>query len=70
MFFEELTPLGQEFMQQPIAFMGGVLAGALRLNLNEDPLKSWLEEQGGQVPTSNPSPSNSQNGGPQSINIQ
>lgn len=45
MFFEELLPLGKEFLQNPVAFAGGFLAGALHLNLNEDPLKSWLEEQ-------------------------
>ncbi|GJN26962.1 hypothetical protein PR202_gb14931 [Eleusine coracana subsp. coracana] len=27
---------------EPVAFMGGVFAGLLRLDLNEDPLKEWL----------------------------
>lgn len=29
--------------QEPVAFLGGVLAGVLGLNLKEDPLRSWLE---------------------------
>ncbi|CAK9151250.1 unnamed protein product, partial [Ilex paraguariensis] len=27
---------------EPIAFMGGMFAGLLRLDLNEDPLKEWV----------------------------
>ncbi|KAG9152318.1 hypothetical protein Leryth_021267 [Lithospermum erythrorhizon] len=29
-------------MQEPVAFLGGVFAGLLRLDLNEDPLKEWV----------------------------
>lgn len=47
MFLEELSPLLQKFMQQPVAFTGGFVSGVLRLSLNEDPLKSWLEQQKG-----------------------
>jgi hypothetical protein len=28
--------------QEPVAFLGGVFAGLLRLDLNEDPLKEWV----------------------------
>ncbi|KAI3743265.1 hypothetical protein L1987_60971 [Smallanthus sonchifolius] len=28
--------------KEPVAFMGGVFAGVLRLDLNEDPLKEWV----------------------------
>ena len=28
--------------QEPVAFLGGAVAGALALDLKEDPLKSWL----------------------------
>ncbi|KAK6925461.1 hypothetical protein RJ641_009787 [Dillenia turbinata] len=28
--------------QEPVAFMGGMFAGLLRLDLNEDPLKEWV----------------------------
>nr|GMC71161.1 UPF0426 protein At1g28150, chloroplastic [Ipomoea batatas] len=31
-----------ECQTEPIAFMGGVFAGLLRLDLNEDPLKEWV----------------------------
>ncbi|KAK1263149.1 UPF0426 protein [Acorus gramineus] len=27
---------------EPVAFMGGMFAGLLRLDLNEEPLKEWL----------------------------
>ncbi|XP_062118064.1 UPF0426 protein At1g28150, chloroplastic isoform X1 [Humulus lupulus] len=27
---------------EPVAFMGGVFAGLLRLDLNDDPLKEWV----------------------------
>ncbi|KAL6583660.1 hypothetical protein OROMI_002949 [Orobanche minor] len=29
-------------MLEPVAFMGGILAGLLRLDLNEEPLKEWV----------------------------
>jgi hypothetical protein len=45
MFLEELSPLLQKFLQQPVAFTGGFVSGVLRLNLNEEPLKSWLDQQ-------------------------
>ncbi len=46
MFLQELNPLCQELIKEPVAFVNGFIAGALRLNLTEDPLKSWLEKQG------------------------
>ncbi len=46
MFLDELQPIFKELMQQPLAFAGGLLSGALKLKLSEDPLKSWLQEQG------------------------
>ncbi|OMO76644.1 hypothetical protein COLO4_25502 [Corchorus olitorius] len=27
---------------EPVAFVGGMFAGILRLDLNEDPLKEWV----------------------------
>ena len=47
MFFDELTPIFKEFVQQPIAFLGGFVSGILRLDLYEDPVKSWLDQQAG-----------------------
>ncbi|MEA5467310.1 MULTISPECIES: hypothetical protein [unclassified Spirulina] len=68
MFFEELLPIGKELLHNPIAFAGGFLTGALHLNLNEDPLKSWLEKQTGTTVTGNGSDrADSQ---PQSIEIE
>lgn len=28
--------------QEPLAFLGGVFAGLLRLDLNEEPLRDWV----------------------------
>ncbi|MCU0566599.1 MAG: hypothetical protein MUF49_08385 [Oculatellaceae cyanobacterium Prado106] len=70
MFFDELTPLLKEVAGHPIAFLGGFFSGLLRLNLADDPVKSWLDQQSGTPPT--PPPSDSPNGkssGPKSISI-
>ena len=72
MFLDELTPIFKEFTQHPLSFMGGFVSGALRLNLAEDPVKSWLEEQLGHSSNIN-SPNESHNGkakGPQQISIE
>jgi hypothetical protein len=66
MFLEELTPLVKELTQQPAAFLGGFVSGILRLKLSDDPLKSWLEQQG----TSYPDSSSDNGNGPQSISIE
>ena len=29
-------------IQEPVAFAGGMFAGLLRLDVNEDPLKEWV----------------------------
>ncbi|MEM8602795.1 MAG: hypothetical protein AAGF24_03025 [Cyanobacteria bacterium P01_H01_bin.121] len=71
MFFDELGPVWQELTQSPVAFMGGFVSGLLRLNLDQDPVKSWLDED--QPTGSNSDPSSSQASpstkGPQSITI-
>ncbi|GAB4190907.1 MAG: hypothetical protein Fur006_33460 [Coleofasciculaceae cyanobacterium] len=72
MFLDELSPIWQELTQQPIAFMGGFFSGVFRLNLADDPVKSWLEQQTGSTPYT-ASTSGSENGktnGPQSITIE
>ncbi len=46
MFFSELSPILQELLQQPMAFSGGFFSGLLKLKLDEDPLASWLDQQG------------------------
>ncbi|XP_058097794.1 UPF0426 protein At1g28150, chloroplastic [Magnolia sinica] len=35
-------PIVKEALKEPVAFMSGMFAGLLRLDLNEDPLKEWL----------------------------
>lgn len=71
MFLDELTPVFKEIVQHPVSFMGGFISGILRLSLNDDPVKSWLDQQSG-VTTPSSSTSEGNNGrssGPQSISI-
>jgi hypothetical protein len=72
MFMDELTPVFKELTQHPIAFFGGFVSGLLRVKLTDDPVKSWLQEQGTTV-TSTPNGDRNGNGGnnngPQSISI-
>ncbi len=63
---DELRPILQELTSQPTAFFGGLVAGLLQLDLNEDPLKTWLGQQG---VASTSSTTASQKSGPQSISI-
>ncbi|KAK7269017.1 hypothetical protein RIF29_21732 [Crotalaria pallida] len=35
-------PVLKEALKEPVAFLGGVFAGILRLDLNEEPLKEWI----------------------------
>ncbi|CAL9216518.1 unnamed protein product [Arabidopsis halleri] len=35
-------PILSEALKEPIAFLGGMFAGLLRLDLNEEPLKDWV----------------------------
>ena len=72
MFFDELTPIFKEFAQQPIAFLGGFVSGILRLDLYEDPIKSWLDQQTGSASsTSNTAAETDiKSNAPQSISIE
>ncbi|KAJ3706519.1 hypothetical protein LUZ61_010224 [Rhynchospora tenuis] len=36
------SPIVRDALKEPVAFMGGLVAGLLRLDLNEDPLKEWI----------------------------
>ncbi|MBG1266678.1 hypothetical protein [Nostoc sp. WHI] len=45
MFISELSPIFKEFTQHPVSFVGGLFSGVLRLNLADDPVKSWLDQQ-------------------------
>ncbi|KAK1430292.1 hypothetical protein QVD17_12934 [Tagetes erecta] len=35
-------PILKKAFKEPVAFMGGMFAGVLRLDLKEDPLKEWV----------------------------
>ncbi|PSB24629.1 hypothetical protein [Stenomitos frigidus] len=70
MFLDELTPVWKELSQQPVAFLGGFLSGLFRLNLSEDPVKSWLDQQSGSTTSGSTTGSNNGNSGaPKSISI-
>ncbi len=70
MFLDELTPIFKEFTQQPVAFLGGLFSGVFRLNLSDDPVKSWLDQQSGTVSSAaTTSTENGKASGPQSISI-
>ena len=66
---DELKPILNEFLGQPVAFFGGLVSGFLKLDLQQDPLKGWLEKQGATPTTVASSSNNGQNDGPQSISI-
>lgn len=70
MFVDELTPFVRELARQPIAFCGGFFSGLFRLDLSEDPVRTWLNKQGA-APTASgtatPQPPGAK--GPQSIDI-
>lgn len=71
MFLDELTPIFREFVQEPVAFLGGLCSEILRLNLSEDPVKSWLDAQGTPSRYADPmsGSGNGRSSGPQSISI-
>jgi hypothetical protein len=69
MFLDELTPFLQELTRQPVAFVGGFVSGVLRLDLSDDPVKSWLDNQDVTVTDDDDSVSNGGNSGPQKISI-
>ena len=68
MFVDELTPFVRELARQPVAFCGGFLSGVFRLDLAEDPVKTWLNKQGA-APTSPATPVPPSSKGPKSIDI-
>ncbi|MBW4512523.1 MAG: hypothetical protein KME64_39450 [Scytonematopsis contorta HA4267-MV1] len=72
MFLDELTPLFKKLSQHPVSFMGGFVSGVLRLNLKDDPVKSWLDQQLGFTSYTNftTEANNGKATGPQSITIE
>ncbi|MBN3911062.1 MAG: hypothetical protein HWQ35_32340 [Nostoc sp. NMS1] len=70
MFINELSPIFREFIQHPASFVGGLFSGVLRLNLADDPVKSWLDRQSGSNSyTSTTQAHNGKASGPQQISI-
>lgn len=70
MFLTELSPLVQQLTQQPLAFLGGLVSGALRLSLADEPVKTWLDQQAGSTAyTPTATYTNGNGSGPQSISI-
>jgi hypothetical protein len=71
MFIDELSPIFKQFTQHPVSFLGGFASGLLRLNLSDDPVRSWLDQQlSSTTTTSTTQAHNGKTGGPQSISIE
>jgi hypothetical protein len=69
MFVDELTPFVRELVRQPVAFCGGFFSGLFRLDLSEDPVRSWLNKQGA-MPVNSGQTNSAASKGPQSIDIE
>ncbi|AUT02306.1 hypothetical protein CLI64_18985 [Nostoc sp. CENA543] len=72
MFINELSPIFQQLAQHPASFFGGFFSGVLRLNLADDPVKTWLDKQLGvnTYPSATTEANNGRATGPQSITIE
>ncbi|GIL89430.1 hypothetical protein Vretimale_18915 [Volvox reticuliferus] len=42
-------PILRAAVKEPVAFWGGVFAGIFRLNLDQDPLRTWVERTSSQA---------------------
>ena len=69
MLLNELTPIFKELAKEPVAFCSGFISGVLRLNLTDDPVKTWLEKEAGFTATSSQTES-SKPQKPKSIDIE
>jgi hypothetical protein len=71
MFLEGLRPIFKELLEQPVAFLGGFCSGVLRLDLSEDPVRSWLDRQADLTPAAGSSDAhNGKSEGPTTITIE
>lgn len=70
MFLDELSPIIKELKQDPTAFLGGFFSGVLKLNLTDDPVKSWLDKQANTTSSNDYNDHNGNGSGPQSITIE
>lgn len=71
MFVDELTPIFKQLTQHPASFLGGFFSGLLRLNLADEPVKNWLDQQVGYTSygSSATQNHNGKTSGPQAISI-
>ncbi|GFR40887.1 hypothetical protein Agub_g1539 [Astrephomene gubernaculifera] len=42
-------PILRAAVKEPVAFLGGIFAGVFRLNLDQDPLRTWVERTSSQA---------------------
>ncbi|MBW4557438.1 MAG: hypothetical protein KME59_16150 [Trichormus sp. ATA11-4-KO1] len=72
MFIDELSPIFKQLTKHPVSFMGGFFSGVLRLNLKDDPVKGWLDQQihSTSYTTPNTGAHNGKATGPQQISIE
>ncbi|MBW4565538.1 MAG: hypothetical protein KME32_31540 [Mojavia pulchra JT2-VF2] len=72
MFIDELSPIFKELTQHPVSFLGGFFSGVFRLNLADDPVRSWLDQQtrSTSYTTITTEVNNGKSTGPQSITIE
>ncbi|NEQ95354.1 MAG: hypothetical protein F6K30_01250 [Cyanothece sp. SIO2G6] len=70
MTMDELSPLLTELTTHPVSFLGGFVTGVLRLNLADDPVRSWLDQRSDNPPPPSDNNSNGNGSGPQSITIE
>jgi hypothetical protein len=72
MFINELSPIFKEFIHHPVSFVGGFFSGVLRLNLADDPVKSWLDHKirSNSYTSSTTDAHNGKATGPQQISIE
>lgn len=58
-----------EFFQNPIPFVAGFVAGVLKIDLEQDPVKQWMEQRGVTFSTPPTSAQDAPKSGPQNITI-
>lgn len=65
-------PIVKEALKEPVAFLGGIFAGLLRLDLNEEPLREWVAKtaEAAGIETENEPDSTSSDDGPSEILIE
>eukprot|EP00246_Nothoceros_aenigmaticus_P005659 TRINITY_DN17890_c0_g1_i1.p1 TRINITY_DN17890_c0_g1~~TRINITY_DN17890_c0_g1_i1.p1 ORF type:complete len:129 (+),score=13.72 TRINITY_DN17890_c0_g1_i1:178-564(+) len=66
----EDDPILKKAIKEPVAFVGGIVAGLLRLDLNEDPLKEWVERTTEAAGVKADEQTDSSDEGPEEITIE